>query len=543
MKIKANNIEHKQRFSLRKLSIGFCSVALSVVAINFTSINNSTVKADEVKSENVVKTISPSVNENEENKTTVKVNTSQSDVGTVSSVKNTVNDATISKTNTNSSEKESQVPVPKTYSSNLSTITQKGSPNTWKPYNNNWYYYDNNGELSKNKSTWLADDLFYFNDNGTAAQNSWKRNDNSWYYFGSNGHAYRNGNAWIDSNLFHFNNDGTAAQNSWKKSGNDWYYFGSNGHAYRNGNAWVDSNLFHFNSNGSTAQNTWENIGNNLYYFGNDGHAYRSGGTWLNGNFFYFNSNGVAARNAWKQSNNNWYYFGSNGHAYIDSNVWISGIWYYMDKNGHPYKLSMIQEKNIARKYYTSQYDPIFAPWGCASSALSMLMKYDGNWKNVPGSTEAQKLKYMQDHLPQNYYGGQIGNPYTGAGFRSVITPRSLTNYAHSLGDSKIKDISGISLSDIAKLVESGHPVLYYGWSSYDGGGNKARNHCKVIFGYDPGTKTFLVDDPLYQYKHYYRGGGGEREGIYNGYDLGPITWVSTSSIEREFRGNALTIS
>ena len=245
-------------------------------------------------------------------------------------------------------------------------------------------------------------------------------------------------------------------------------------------------------------------------------------------------ANGSSWKAFGKKDFNNTTFYNLGGNQWVDSTYVIEGT-----STG---KYTVLKDDASSQEYYTSQYNPVFAPWGCASAALSMLMKYDGNWKNVPGTTDAQKLRYMQDHLPQNNYGGQVGNPYTGAGFKSVITSKALANYAHSLGDSRIKDISGVSLNTIADLVEAGHPVLYYGWSSYDGGGNKARNHCKVILGYNPANNTFLVHDPLYQYKYFYRGGGGQREGIYNGYDLGPIAWVNASSIGREFRNNALTI-
>ncbi|MTE03133.1 GH25 family lysozyme [Lactobacillus johnsonii] len=210
-------------------------------------------------------------------------------------------------------------------------------------------------------------------------------------------------------------------------------------------------------------------------------------------------------------------------------------------------KYRVLKDRADSTQYYTSQYNPVFAPWGCASAALSMLMKYDGTFKNVPGATEYDKLKYMQDNLPRNKnLGGQDGNPYTGAGFTRVILSNALTNYAHQLGDKNVRDISGASLDTIANLVLDGHPVLYYGWSSYNGGGNMARNHCKVIMGYNGANNTFLVHDPLYMNKHFYKGGGGMREGIYNGYDLGPISWVSANSIAKEYayKGgyNALTI-
>ncbi|MDH5100595.1 C39 family peptidase [Lactobacillus kefiranofaciens] len=190
-------------------------------------------------------------------------------------------------------------------------------------------------------------------------------------------------------------------------------------------------------------------------------------------------------------------------------------------------------------EYYTSQYFPVFAPWGCASSSLSMLMKYDHTFNKVPGKTARAKLTYMQNHLPRNKAkGGQDGSPYTGLGFTRVILAPRLTKYAHQLGDKKIRNISGISLNNVKKLVLGGHPVLYYGYSSYDANGY--RNHCKAIFGYSKKSNKFLVHDPLYQVNKFYRGGGGR-----NAYDLGPISWVKASHINREFayRGgnNALT--
>ncbi|WP_297815884.1 C39 family peptidase [uncultured Lactobacillus sp.] len=255
-------------------------------------------------------------------------------------------------------------------------------------------------------------------------------------------------------------------------------------------------------------------------------------------------ANGTAWSTFGKKTVNNNLYYNLGGNQWVDAHWVIEGV-----ANG---KERVLKNNASSREYYTTQYNPVFAPWGCASAALSMLMKYDGTWKNVPGSSEEAKLRYMQDHLPRNKaQGGQDGNPYNGAGFTAVINSKALTNYAHALGDSKIRDISGVSLGNIAKLIEAGHPVLYYGWSSYNGNGKGvagqqwARNHCKVIFGYNPANNTFLVHDPLYMNKHFFKGGSGQREGIYNGYDLGPIAWVSASSISREFAykggNNALT--
>lgn len=229
---------------------------------------------------------------------------------------------------------------------------------------------------------------------------------------------------------------------------------------------------------------------------------------------------------------------GKSTYYYLGKKKWVNAANLVVSHLKHT-RYHVLKKSPKSRQYYTSQYFPVFAPWGCASSSLSMLMKYDHTWHKVPGSTNAQKLTYMQNHLPRNKAtGGQDGNPYNGSGFTRVILSRRLMQYAHQLGDKKIVDISGISLKNLAKVVLAGHPVLYYGYSSYDAGG--ARNHCKAIFGYSKKSNKFLVHDPLYQSHRFYRGGGG-----HNSYDLGPISWVKASHIAREFsyRGgnNALT--
>lgn len=256
-----------------------------------------------------------------------------------------------------------------------------------------------------------------------------------------------------------------------------------------------------------------------------------------NGNKFRRNGkllkNGTTARiyNVKKTGKSTYYYLGKN--------KWVNSANIVTSHLKHT-RYHVLKKNAKSREYYTSQYFPVFAPWGCASSSLSMLMKYDHTFSKVPGTGSKAELTYMQNHLPRNKAtGGQDGNPYTGAGFTRVIQSYRLMKYAHQLGDKKIVDISGVSLNNIKKLVLAGHPVLYYGYSSYDASGY--RNHCKAIFGYSKKSNKFLVHDPLYQAKRFYKGGGGR-----NAYDLGPISWVKASHINGEFAyaggNNALTI-
>lgn len=252
-----------------------------------------------------------------------------------------------------------------------------------------------------------------------------------------------------------------------------------------------------------------------------------------------FSRNGKLVKNGTSHKIYNQKKSGKSTYYYLGKSKWVNAKYTVKSHLKHT-RYNVLKKNAKSREYYTSQYFPVFAPWGCASSSLSMLMKYDGTWKKIPGSTTQQKLTYMQDNLPRNKAtGGQDGNPYTGAGFTRVILSYRLKQYANKLGDKNIVDVSGISMNNLSKLVLSGHPVLYYGYSSYDANG--ARNHCKAIFGYSKKSNKFLVHDPLYQSNRFYKGGGGR-----NAYDLGPISWVKASHIKKEFAykggNNALTI-
>ncbi|KRM72236.1 C39 family peptidase [Lacticaseibacillus brantae] len=185
---------------------------------------------------------------------------------------------------------------------------------------------------------------------------------------------------------------------------------------------------------------------------------------------------------------------------------------------------------------YWSQYKPVFAPWGCASTALAMILGYDGV------KIDAAWLKNAQDNLPMYPAdpNGQKGNPYTGVGFGFVINSTGLTRYGQHF-DKNVVDVSGASTDTIKRLVLSGHPVLYYGWSSYQNlSKDKNRNHDKVIVGYKDGQ--FLVHDPLYSYSTSAAGTGGSKKGGNATYDRGAIAWEPVSLFNAEYAGHAITL-
>lgn len=244
-----------------------------------------------------------------------------------------------------------------------------------------------------------------------------------------------------------------------------------------------------------------------------------------------------------KQNVNNVSYYNLGG------NQWINAAYAVLGSG----KTAYTSLPKYHGQWYTSQYVPVKADYGCGPAALSMLMKYDDTWSKVPGNSEAAKISYAENYLPRGLWqGGQDSSAFSGKGFTRVISSKRLAQYGRELGDPNVRDISGASLSTIARLVSTGHPVLYYGWSSFNGNGQGAqpwpRNHCKVIFGYNPSTNRYLVYDPLYTSASAGPGSkwAGSNYGIHNGYDLGAISWHTWSSVNREYnyRGgaNAITV-
>ena len=175
---------------------------------------------------------------------------------------------------------------------------------------------------------------------------------------------------------------------------------------------------------------------------------------------------------------------------------------------------------------WVSQFIPYYTPKGCAGASMTMLLRSKG--VNV-------SLKYVQDNLPLYPWveGGQIGNPYSIYGFKRVIQPEALKNYAKRWYP-YVRNISGYTTEQIKLEVLSGKPVLFQGVSSYHDG-SSSRNHCKVITGYKNGK--FRVQDPLYNSVF-------DRPGTQGGgaYDLGPIYWESMSQFNWEYAKKAIVI-
>ena len=216
----------------------------------------------------------------------------------------------------------------------------------------------------------------------------------------------------------------------------------------------------------------------------------------------YYASNGQMQYGARKINNNLYFFDTTTGAMYVRNFVNVNGQTYYAGNNGV-----------LMAPRYISQLTPIFAGWGCAVASSAMLMSIKG---------ENLDLWYAYSHEPQ-------AGVFNGVGFTKVISANNLTNYMRQF-DGGFRNISGSSIDQIKNLVNSGHPVLYYGYSSY-GYSHSWKNHCKVIVGYSNGK--FHIYDPCY-----YRQSDGPNTGGHGTYDLGADQWRTENQLAAEYYGN-----
>lgn len=251
----------------------------------------------------------------------------------------------------------------------------------------------------------------------------------------------------------------------------------------------------YYHSNGSTYYSIYAGSGKWLGYINASSVSGQTGpqGAWLRNNFDVL----VKSTNYNLYSDFDWT-IKANAAAYAGQVVHASGV--YQHFNGSQYyslyqgstwlgyinAAAVTPDDTIDLKVpYVSQLTPTTAKAGSAALALEMLLKKAG--KDPGRTTLLKKLP-----LSPSYQGGQVGDPITGKGFKSLITIGTLTAFGQKY-DKNLRNISGAGVSVITSEVLNGHAVLFYGFSKGQASG--ARNQAKVITGYDP-KKGFEILDP-----------------------------------------------
>ncbi|MBC8743170.1 C39 family peptidase [Lactobacillus sp. Marseille-P7033] len=397
--------------------------------------------------------------------------------------------------------------------------------NGWQTDNESSYYYKDGQKVIGQQS--IDGKNYYFNDQGQQQKNYFLNQANRTYYFQADGTRLDDGfyNNW--GHTYYFQKDGSRLDNGFYNNWGHTYYFGQGGMRLDDGfyNNW--GHTYYFQKDGSRLDNGFYNNWGHTYYFGQGGMRLDDGfyNNW--GHTYYFQKDGSRLDNGFY---NNWghtYYFGNDGARWDNRFMNNWGHLYYFGHDGALVTNQFVQHNGQtyyalpdgilnAPKYF-SQFTPIYAPEGCAVASLAMLLSIKNKYFNLANA---------YNNLPQ--YGGVYN---TGA-FRGIISPDALTRYAHNW-DSNVQNITGASLTEVSKLVWAGHPVLYYGMSSFERAGQ--RNHAKVIVGENNGY--FHIFDPCYwgQGQRAHTAGG-------NAYDWGADSWQSWGAVASEYIGRAITI-
>ena len=373
----------------------------------------------------------------------------------------------------------------------------------------------------------IAGHVYYYNRSANSfAFNSWQKLNGAWY---------------------HFNNDGTASIGWFKTPAGFWYYFNNDG-ASLLGWQKLNNKWYHFDNTNASADTGWFKTPAGFWYYLDPTNAWAHTGWYKStaGFWYYFDNNNANALTGWQKLNNAWYYFDNvnafawtnwhliNGSWYFFdlANAWadtgyhiINGIEYYFDPvNANLYQNRWVNVNgwtyhadNSGRLWFPQWYSQFPVGEGCSVYSLAMMLS----------PKEYINMGYAVNLLQYR----QAGNVYNGAGFYLIIQPNSLVELAHHF-DSSVRNISGSSVQQIIDTINSGRPVLYYGYSRYERS-YAHHNHAKVIVGYQNGW--FRVFDPCYSYAS--QGSFG-----WNAFDYGAKSWITVSQFAREYAGQAITV-
>ena len=366
-------------FSLRKMSVGLCSIMLGLF---FSGINNSTtVKADTtlntVQKVNRQEKVDDQLLETNKNKGSlidnqvedkdvdnnsinVSLETNKS-TNEESNKFNKVDNANVTSAPIvkNNSESKANFQPNKNNTFDLSDFSISSDKNRsvdilqsklmnysltsgWENHNGKMYYRNWDGSYLKNQWAAPTGTVHYFGREGYAVKNQWYTLPTSkTYYFDNDGHTVKN--RWYvlpNSKTYYFDNEGHTVKNRWYTLPTTWktYYFDNDGHTVKN--RWYvlpNSKTYYFDNEGHTVKNRWYTLPTTwkTYYFDNEGHTVKN--RWYTlptSKTYYFDENGHTVKNEWHTINNIKYYFKENGRPAKDEIRNIDGTNYVFGADG-----------------------------------------------------------------------------------------------------------------------------------------------------------------------------------------------------------------
>ena len=349
--------DSQYHFSLRKMSVGVCSVVLGLF---FVGVNNTqTVKADVIQNTatqvqpKVQQKVTDSTNSNstvttngaevtpvketskvEENNLNVSANNKETETvnsnSTVKSHEETLPKITEGQSKDNTNVEKTSSELVKQSENNAQKQTQSVETNTLDLNNSNFKSNDNVAT-----SLLASRAMFYY-----VPFSGWENHNGKLYYRNWDGSYIRNQWAAPTGTTHYFGREGYTINNQWyRMPDNNTYYFDHTGHTVKN--RWYrmpNSNTYYFDNAGHTVKNRWYRMPNsNTYYFDNAGHTVKN--RWYrmpDSNTYYFDNTGHTVKNRWYSiPNTGTYYFDDEGHTVKNRYYILNGVRYWFDNTGH----------------------------------------------------------------------------------------------------------------------------------------------------------------------------------------------------------------
>ena len=331
--------ESKKIFSLRKLSVGLCSVALGtmLLIVQNTSVEAATTSQQQAET---IKSVEPQPESNkavqaenveqEEKMTDNKApklrsaqedekieavkadqpwakiqdnkNTETQDVVTdhrqadANGDKKQESPSTLNDTVANKAKESDALNILKTQSTVQNNKKKFGEEATKKIEGK---ASTNSTEVSANPTNqWVIKNgkNYYYDAQGHQISNQWAAPTGTLHYFGSEGYTIENQWYSLDSGTYYFDENGHTVKNRWyTMPTNDTYYFDENGHTVKNRWYTMPTNdTYYFDKTGHTVKNRWYTMPtNDTYYFDKTGHTVKNRWyTMPDGSTCYFDNEG-----------------------------------------------------------------------------------------------------------------------------------------------------------------------------------------------------------------------------------------------------------
>ena len=492
--------DSQYHFSLRKMSVGVCSVVLGLF---FVGVNNAqVVKADDVKpvvaqTENLSNNnqTAGSVSKEQqvvnvksvESKNSTKSNSNSNVAQKVeqnvetenkTSLTNSVTDqakdnensqksaVTVDSKKSDKAQEQNQSAETTTFSLNdfnLDSATNNDNVDNmllaskamfyyvpyggWENHNGKMYYRDWDGNYLRNQWAAPTGTTHYFGREGYTINNQWyTMPDNNTYYFDHTGHTVKNRWYTLPTNkTYYFDNTGHTVKNRWYTvSNNTTYYFDNFGHTVKN--RWYtlsNSKIYYFDTFGHTVKGRWYTLTNGItYYFDTFGHTVKN--RWYsipNSSTYYFDNFGHTVKNRWYNiASGGTYYFDNEGHTVKNRYYTLNGTRYWFDGNGH----SKIADRYIRQNGLTIDTKNMTLSGRRNGDSYIFVLDPSGNEEemtstNYDGTFEFDASKYAGETITLITRNGYSTDSREVANRQSIMLPRlSFENVKVGTNDTKI---------------------------------------------------------------------------------------------------------